>query len=472
MKKKFWDKRIPSLLGLFFLAMSIGLLSWLGKNYTEFRSKASEGEAPGSVQISNIADTSFTVSYTTQDQVIGIINYGRDKKFGQVALDDRDKKTSKSSARQVHYITVSHLDPDTKYYFTIQSGSIEFLNNNQPYEITTGIHLSQNIPDQAPINGSVHLQDGITSMDGIVYLSTSASQLLSALLKNDGTYLLPVNSLRTTDLKNYTVLKDNTILQLIIKNAGSQSRVLVNVVNAYSIPLIILSKDYDFTMNTPTANIIASQSANVSLDASSSGFPVFSSNISSEAAILTPKEAENFIDQQPLFRGTASSPYALVVITIESAERIRTSVEADSFGNWEFRPASPLSPGAHTIIINTLNASGIQQKITRSFTVFAEGSQFTEPSVSPLFSPTPTIPISPTPSIIKPTPTIIPTLIVLPTITPTSPIITPTTVVLQTITPTSSPIPSISPPGNSLFLIGGALAALSITAGFMLFFLL
>ncbi len=487
MKKTFLNKRIPSFLGLLFLAISVVMVSWFGKSYTQLRSKASIGETPNSVQISNITDISFTVSYTTQEQVIGVISYGRDLKLGQVALDDRDTEVGlpagqagNPSARRVHHITISDLDPGTKYYFSIQSGSMELLNNKEPYEVTTAKELSEIAPDQVSVTGSVNFPDGTIPMDGVVYLSTSASQLFSIPSKLDGTYHLSVNFLRTSDLTSYVVLEKDTILQMTIKNAVSQSLVTVKAMRANPIPPVTLSKDYDFTINSSSASLTASESADISLNAYPSGFPVFSSNVASGPAILTPKEAEKFIDQQPLFQGTAS-PYAIVVITIESTQDIQTSVEADNLGNWQFRPATPLSPGEHTITIHALDILGVQQTIKRSFTVFAQGSQFTEPSVSPTFEPTPTASASSTPTPTKPAPTIAPTPVSPPTVTPVltlTPSIIPTPVVLQTITPivtitpTSPPASPISPPGSSLFLIGGALAAFSITAGFMLFFLL
>lgn len=464
MKKTFLNKRIPSLFGLFLLAMLMGMISWFGKNYTQLQSRASVGEVPKQLRVSNITDTSFTVSYTTDERVIGVINYGRDLNRGQIRLDDSDKE---SSARQVHHITISGLDPETKYYFSVKSGSTDFLNDHGPYEVRTAKKLPENSLGKVSVKGSINLPDGTIPSEGIVYLSTAsnaASQLFSIPVKIDGTYNLSVNYLRTSDLTSYVALEKDTILQMTIKNAVSQSLVIVNIIHANPVPPVTLSKNYDFTITSSSASFTASES----------GFPVFSSSIASEPAILTPMEAEKFIDQQPLFRGTAASPNAQVVIIIESAVEIRANVEADNFGYWQFRPASPLEPGRHTVTIQTPGASDVKQTITRSFTVFAAGSQFTEPSVSPTLRVTPT-PIKPTPTLINfPTVTQSPTVPTLPpSITPTSIKLNPTAtsapIILQTITPTSQPI---SPPGSSLFLIGGALATLSITAGFMLFFFL
>lgn len=493
MRKTFWNKRIPSLLGLLFLAMSVGIVSWFGRNYTQLRSKASVGETPGNVQISNITDTSFTVSYTTEDSVTGVISYGRDSKLGQVGLDNRDREADKSSPRQLHYITITQLDPSTKYYFTILSGTIEFRNNNQPYDVTTAGKLLESSPSTTSVTGSVNLPDGSIPIDGIVYLSTSSSQLLSALLKIDGTYLLPVSSLRTSDLTSSFTLDSNTILQMTIRNASSQSHLLVKAGHANPIPLVTLSKDYDFTIDTSLASLTASDSAVATPSgalspAPTSGFPLFTDKAANMPDILTPKEAEKFTDQQPLFRGTTAGPNATVVINIDSTQGLQNSVKSDNSGYWQFRPSIPLIPGQHIITIQTLDASGIKQTIKRSFTILADGSQFTEPSVSPI-NPTPTVSTSPIPSPAIPTPTtpisatpLTPTILptatstpvptMVPSISPTltlQPTITPVATIIPTSRPTSPPI---NPPGSSSLLIGGFLAVLSLTAGFMLFFFL
>ena len=157
MKKKFWDKRIPSLLGLLVLAISVGMFTWFGRSYTELRGRASSEDTPKNVQISNITDNSFTVFYTTDIKTAGAIAYARDPSFGLVSLDDRDQESGNPSLRQVHYITLTKLDPGTKYYFAIQSGATAHLNNSQPYEVTTALSKTAPITSKQPITGTVNL---------------------------------------------------------------------------------------------------------------------------------------------------------------------------------------------------------------------------------------------------------------------------------------------------------------------------
>ena len=115
-----------------------------------------------------------------------------------------------------------------------------------------------------------------------------------------------------------------------------------------------------------------------------------------------------------------------------------------------------LEPGNHTVTVASVDTAGLLQKITRSFTVYAEGSQFVEPSVIPVATRavTPSLPpITPTPFVI-PSPSASPSAIPSPTVT-----LEPTPILSQ-----SPSQDNIQPTGSSLFLnsIIGAITALGI----------
>ena len=461
MRKTFLDRRIPSFLVLLLLTISVGMVSWYGQNHTAINSSAAPTDAPKNIQISNINDTSFTVSYTTDDETISTLSYGQDDKLGQVRFDDRDRQSGKAASHRVHYVTLSGLSRGTKYFFAIQSGSSTFLNNGQPYEATTGDAPFNSQSQQAyVVVGSAHLPDGNIPLEGIAYLSTTAASLsaqLSVLLQPDGSYSFK-------DLRALSLVGDESILRLTVTNGGLESHASVLTKYANPVPLITLSKDYDFSL--------ASNFGEPNPIASVSGFPLKSTEIASGPEILTPTNAEKFKDAQPLFQGTAV-PGETVEITIESDQEIQTSIQADKLGNWQFRPTTPLAPGEHVITIVTKGANGVLQTLKRSFTVYAEGSQFTEPSVSPVQTqtPTPTILVTVAPTV---TPTSIPTPTSMPTLTialTTMPTAIPTPTLSQAITPMVI-APTVAPTGSSDIFVGGIATILFIAGGFMLFFLL
>src|SRR5882724_51004 len=428
------NKRLPSVVGLFFLVLSVTTIGWLSRNAILTGSKAAVSNIPKNVQISNISDLSFTVSYVTYDSVVGSVNYGKSQQTDQIALDDRDQETGNPAPHFVHHITLRHLDAATKYYFTLTSGDKNFSNNNTPYTVTTAPVLSDQAPVQAPVTGNVTLVDGSIPTEAIAYVSTDTSQLLSTLGATDGSYRLPLDTLRKKELNAFASLLPDITLHLLIVNQTAQSHVSLLRNQTENVPMITLSKEYDFAVSdlplspSPTASDSASETI------TPAAFPTSDEPTSTTPQIINPQDGESFKDPKPVFKGTAA-PDAEVDIIIHSSEAISASVQTDSNGNWQYRPTTALTPGNHTITISTTDAQGFIKTITQSFVVYAEGSQFTEPSLSPAASPTKT----PTPTA-KATPTSTPKPTTKPTATPT-----PTTKVTPTVTVTTTPTTLATP---------------------------
>ena len=458
-RNNIWEKRLPRGLGIIVLLFSLTTIFWLSRNTILFGTKAAVGNIPKDIQISNISDKTFTISYVTDESVLGSVSYGKELNLGSVALDERDGNSG--APHRVHYVSISNLTPSTKYFFSILSGTESFLNNAVPYEVTTA--SSSASPNQkTQVAGQVTLDDGSMPLESIAYVSSDNSQLLSTLLKPDGSYALELNNIRKKDLSGILTFSPDTIFHMNVSNSTLKSRVSFIGNQANPIPPIILSKDYDFSISTePLSSTPASESAQIT------GFPTPEEDPSSSGPqILTPKTEQEFKDQQPLFQGTAL-PGNDVEITIQSEEEITTTVQADSNGKWQYRPSTKLAPGQHNITIKTLDASGLVKTLTQSFTVFAEGSQFIEPSISPTVTTTPTA---------QPTPTTQPTAV--PTLSPTAsptPIVITTTPVVST--PSASPIPNITTPpipksGSSALVFGIIGAILSIGIGGLIFLLI
>lgn len=472
MRKTIWNKRIPTLLGLIILVIGIGVTSFLVRNNIPFFSQASIGENPQNVKITNITDTSFTVSYITSDSVAGIVSYGITPTLGQTALDDRDQLTGSVASYNVHHVTVRNLKASTKYYFSITSGQSIFLNNNEPFEITTGITIQTPPTNQPPMTGTILGLDGAPAKNTIIYVSTGESQTLSILLKQDGTYLLPLNALRTQDLTQYFVFSETTVIELLAQSPSEQSTATLFASQIKPVPTITLSKNYDFRNGETTNAEIATPSAGFSLLQS---LPI--TPLEKKVQITTPKNNESFQDARPIFKGT-TAPNTTVEITIHSDENIKTQVISDTAGNWTFRPLTVLSPGNHTITIVSRDASGVIKSITHSFVINASGTQVAQsatpsgtltPSTSPTKSPTPTPTTSGT--TLTPTPASSTTLTISPTLalSPTT-ITTPTQIAAITQPPTPLPRKTLPPAGSSDVIIGGIAATVIMTLGAILFF--
>ena len=431
MKRSIWNKQIPTILGLILLASSIALVSWMGTNNILFFSKAALQTTPKDVRITNVSDSSFSVSYLTDDQVVGTLSYGTDSSLGKISFDDRDQETGKPTPQVLHHITVKGLTPGTTYFFAINSGQTAYLNNSSPYQVATAPKMQSAPTSQTPLVGKISFPEGMAE-EAIVFVKTDSAQTLSLLTKPDGSFTLPMNTLLTSDLSGPAKLAISDIITLLIVGDSAESQVKVNAGQINPVPIVVLSKNYDFTVTSePLAS--ASASAETSdTESQAQGFPSFGEGTAEATAppepqILTPTKNQTFSDQQPEFTGTAQ-PNQAVTVTIHSTNPVQATVTAGNTGTWTYRPQSPLAPGVHTITIVTKDASGVMKTISQTFTVFAAGSQFTEPSGAPSETPTAS-PATPTPTAEAPQ------------ATPT-PLPSPTPTVAPTLLPTSNPSPT------------------------------
>lgn len=464
MKQSLWNQRIPTLLGMLLIAIGIGVTSFLVSRGIITIGRAGPSQNPQAIRITNISDTSFTVSYKTSGSVPGSVAYGTTKELGQVALDDRDQQSGSAKNYQIHSITLRNLQPNTPYFFSITSGDSSFLNNGEPFTLTTASKNVINPTQQQPLTGKVITTDAKPPAEAIVYLSVPNAQTLSILTKPDGSFIIPLNTLLNKSISAPFPLTQDTSLSLLILGQTEKSNVELTVKQSNPVPVITLSQNYDFAVDTfpldADKSIIASQAAEAS-------FPFLSAseiNTNITPQVISPKNDETFTDQQPVFRGTAS-PNSDVIVVINSDEQIQSKVKTNANGSWSFRPQTKLSPGEHTLSVSARDNLGILNTITRSFTVHAQGTQVNQsatPSATPkiaIMSPTPTLFVLSTPTISAITPTTIPSQIVL--LSPTSP--------LGGTTKGGEPI---QPPGSTTLVTISIGAIITTIVGILLFVLI
>lgn len=416
---------------------------------------AAPSDNPRNVRLSNISDTSATVTYATDAKVLGTVSYGKDRSSLQTILDERDQESGNPQQYKVHSITLRNLSPNTSYVFSITSGATTYLNHDNYFSFQTGPTIASPPSSQIPVSGKIVSPDGTTPTEGLVYVTTDKGQVLSTLTKDTGIYIIPMNTFRSDDLKSLFTFQQTTPLHILATDGTSISQATVLVAGSNPIPLITLSQTYNF-VESPQP--VASDSAQNSI-----GFPAFSNGKTLEATplIITPKKDETFTDTQPRFSGKAL-PNQAVTVEIHSSDAITDTVKTDTLGNWTYRPSQQLSPGAHTLTIVTKDANGILKTIQQSFTVFAAGSQVTQ-SATPSATPTTRVP-SPT---TKPTPTNKPTVTVIPTgITPT---IKPTSI--PALTTTITPRPTLPPTGSNTVVVVGTTGIVTTLLGIVLFLL-
>ena len=434
-KQSIWNRRIPSVFGIAILIGGIALTAWFAQTGVIFTGRASPGNMPIDVTVTNISDRSFTVSYITTDSVLGTITYSEPGEEEIVAVDERDQKSGQPQAYTAHSIAIRNLKSGTRYTFSINSGGGTFRDTDQPYTVSTGDRLTDAPPTNQPVTGKIITQDGKAPDSAIVYLQTDNSQVLSALVQPDGTYAIPVESFRTKDLTSYEDISEETEFRIRIASTQGKTSLTVPASNSNPIPLTTLARTYDFsTTSESTTMVTSSESANVT------GFPDIEVTDDTQAVttvqITTPKVGQSLTDQRPVFKGKAP-PRSEVELTINADDPIQANIIADRRGNWSYRPAAPLSAGQLEVTATARDGTGIVKTQTQSFTILTSGSRFTEPSVSPV-APSTTPSPSPTK---KPSPTLSPT--AKPTSVPTPTGSSPTATPAQS-EPTASPVPSVT----------------------------
>ncbi len=460
MKHPFWNIKIPSIFAIFLLVVGVGVTTYLVQTETNLFGHAAPSETPQNIRITNITDTSFTVTYQTDASVIGTLSLGKDNP--QTVLDERDQEGGVPKQYNIHSISAHDLKPETAYEFSILSGTTTFLNNGTTFTVTTGPKIDAPPSSQIPLAGRLVGADGQKPDEAIIYVTAHNGQTLSTLLKSSGLYILPLNLMRSNDLKSLYPINPNTTLQILAIDPTSTSHVTAIAGASNPVPLINLSQDYDFTISiSPIASGSAQESA-------FPDFPIDNSLVATPK-IITPQSDQSFSDQQPQFKGTAQ-PNGTVSIEIHSDDAIKTQVTANGAGSWIYRPDKPLSPGQHTISITTADQFGILHTIKQSFTVYAAGTEVDQ-TATPSAKPT-TRPATPTPTKKPnaPTPT--------PTQKPVAPTATPTIVqqtkggLTITATPTPSVRPSPLPPtGSNTVVIAGATGIVTTVVGIILFLL-
>jgi hypothetical protein len=412
MKKGLFNKRIPTTFALLVLIGVIAISTVLVQKGIFYIGKAAPENQPENVSISNVTDTSFTVSFTTPGSVDGVLTMSDVSVGNSLILDDRDKKNGGQGKYYSHLITAPNLKANSKYVFKLLVGAKVY--SDLSYSATTASVIPEAPPPQNPIFGKVLLPDGTPARDSIVSAKTKDSQLISAITDEKGQFIIPTNSLRTSNFNQYFILQENSSMTITALRQTMKSTVDTTFSVAKNLPSITLQEQYSFSHQTVETSTEASK-LNLTLPTSSG----------KTVDITNPKEGQTFIDQRPLLTGVA---YPNSKVTIQLKNAFEKQVISSPLGTWSFRSDTPLSQGDHILTILTPDNTGAYIRISRNFTIFPLGSQVAQsatPSATPIIiQPTiipTTVPITPTPTTMvseAPSPTVSITETIVPTVLP------------------------------------------------------
>lgn len=454
--------KIPTIIAIIVLTLGLSFSVILVGQKQLLLPKAKSQNAPQNVQISNITDSSFSVSWTTQDKSNGSIIWGKSK----TSLNQTTAEETKSQG-YTHFATIRNLEPQTIYYFKIISNTSTYDNNGTPWEIQTGSSLNtKNNSSIKNISGSVVSSIGTPVNQALVFAKIQGGSLLSTYTSENGNWIIPLLELRTEDLKNAYQPTGQELIEINV-HAGPQgiASAQIYLQDANPTPIITLGQNFDFrgiTTNKseaiPTAEILAPEQAtkqpkfNVN-DYENTG--ISNNNVTIDSV----NEGEVIYTTNPEFFGKAP-PNKKITITVESEKPQTTTITANNSGVWRWSPPSGLTPGTHKITVTYRDENGILKSIVKTFVVQAAEAN------EPAFESTPSASISPT-TISTSRPSSTPTPATTPT--PTTAIATSTPLIQKTASPSATPVQPDS--GFSLptliLLVGGLLLFLG--SAFLMF---
>lgn len=409
-------KKIPTILGLLLLIIGIGGGIYLVEQRTSGPSKATTTSQPQSVQITNITDSSFSITWLTQEVATGFVIFGLSQKnIDQVVFDDRDFD-NKPKPYLTHHVTIRNLNPQTTYFFTIVSGEKKFQEQNKPYSTITATK-TENTSLLEPSYGQVVTSQNQPAEGALVILNMPRSLPLSTLVKPSGNWLIPLNIARDASLAAYTTSSQTTIPISIRVYASldQKAEVTTDTKNDSPVPPITIGKTYNFE-GLQGKKKESQQLAQAEVTKAPEQKPVLGQTASAKVEVISPEEGATFVSTRPLFRGKGI-PNKEVAIEITTSKNITGKTTVSTNGLWSWTPQKDIPANKHTVKITTVDENGKTVAIQRNFTVFKSGTQVLgEATPSGTLAPSPTIKISPTISIGQVSPTLaIPTLI--PTIT-------------------------------------------------------
>jgi hypothetical protein len=299
---KLSEIRFPTLVGL--LVAVGGLVSgiWLVQSQLRKSVNAAAEEVPKEVKISNITDTGYTVSWITDINTSGFVQYGEGSaNEDMVVTDDRHQLRGSVQEYPTHLVTVKGLKPETTYQFKIGSGKKMYDLNGSPYKTATGPRIDTEPPADVAygqvVNGNGEPADG-----SLVYLQIPGGVVQAALVKASGSWVIPLSTIRGADLKSYvTYDKQAAKLDITVNGGtiGGKSQIAINTKDDNPVPEVILGRDYNYLLTGKPGNIAEDSTPSSKLNSPSP------TPIATDLNVLVPKLDEKVNSVKPEIIGVA-----------------------------------------------------------------------------------------------------------------------------------------------------------------------
>ena len=372
----------------------------------------SASQEPTNLMITNVTDTSAKIIWQTTTPVTGVITLVAPNKTKITAYDERDV-AGKLNTYLTHSVLVKNLTPNTSYTVTVALNGKPVISKDKPYSLQTGPSiLDTTVSGFEPSYGSIKTSDGKPASGGLVVLTLDNSQIVSTLVTPSGSWIIPLNFIRTKDLSRYLPYGDQLTETIAVYYGTDKTEAITDINNDAPVPDMTIGGSYDFRnqltklkSNTST-NSKGTLSNAKSLLAQRKTGAILGSTTKANAqqkiggvSISLPQNNSSLVSNRPLFQGTGIPGKTISIsVGINQPQKAKTAVNAN--GLWQYTPSKPLGSGKQNATITTVDEKGKSIVLSTVFTILKGGSQVLgDATPSATLSVTPTIELTPTPTV-------------------------------------------------------------------------
>lgn len=369
--------KVPTIFSVIFISLTIFFIARFFFNTTNF-SRASRKEI-SRVEVANVFPNQTTIFWQTDQKKPGWIAYGtKENQLNNIALDEKDDEKNKA-AYVNHYMVLQNLQENSRYFFKfVVDNHLIGKDNDKPFTFTT-ISNKIEINNLQPAYGKILNQKGQPLKNAVVLLFINGAHSLSALSKNSGEWLIPLNYIidnKTQQLK--TLSKTDIVRIQMIDEEGQNSNITANLTNLSPLTkTVTIGKDYDLLQKNDVLSAVSNNNETSFID------------------IIFPKENATIPAGNPLIKGKALPNNALTVSVNDGKSATSVQTKADNNGTWQVTLPQRLSPGSHQLVLRTKDTNGNTLSKARNFTIAKSGEKVLGEATGSA-TPTVTVALSPT----------------------------------------------------------------------------
>lgn len=267
--------KIPTIFGLALIITSFSLGLILYSYQKSINERLRTSSAPKKIEVINLTDSSATIVWQTDIAAAGGIIFRSGSDLINRS-DDRDS-SDKPNPHFIHIVTLKNLLPETKYLYQIKSG--KFIYPQTSLEFQTPAKITETLKDSINpgfLQGTV-LNSNLNPIDeALIFLKIEGASLVGGVTGTGGNFILPLNTIRSSNFKDFVKLNRLTSTVLMIERPGTVSKIEFNFpLVKYRLPPIAIGQNLNLEAFLASQSAVTTNSAlkpdNSSYDQNSDG---------------------------------------------------------------------------------------------------------------------------------------------------------------------------------------------------------